>query len=283
MRIRGFQDRADAGAIRRLVTAQGWNPGRHDVETFTAADPEAWLLAEVDRGVVGAVLATRWNDAFGWIGLYIVDEAHRGRGIGLALFRAALDRLAPATVGLDGDASQQENYRRSGFADVHANTRWHGPAAVWRGAGPSTGTEVATAGDVAFDALVALDARATGSPRPRLLRAWLDQPEAISVATVEEGAVTGFATVRPAASGWKVGPLVAPDPRTAAALVAAAVSGLADDTVCWLDTPAPNAAATTLLRQRGYERAPTSARMVRGAPPDTDLSLLFALLAHEVG
>ena len=117
--LRGFR-RGDAAFIRSLVEQQGWNGGVHDVETFTEVDPDAWIVAEIDARPVGIVLATRWNESQGWIGLYLVHPEFRGRGIGLELFRAALARLAPGSVGLDGDARQQANYRRSGFLDVHA-------------------------------------------------------------------------------------------------------------------------------------------------------------------
>ena len=275
--IRGLEA-SDGAFIRGLIARQGWNGGRHDVETFATADPGAWLVAEVDGRPVGVTLATRWNDAFGWIGVYLVDPDFRGRGIGLALFGAALDRLEPRSVGLDGDPRQQDNYRRSGFVDVHGNTRWYGPAGVWSETG-----EVVPPSDVPFDALVAIDAQALGSERPSLLRAWIDQPEAVSVAAVRGGHVVGFATARPASDGWKVGPVHALDADVAATVIAGAVAHLAPETTCWLDTPDPNTAAADLLRAHGYEAAPTSGLMVRGTPPPADLGISFAITAHEVG
>jgi GNAT superfamily N-acetyltransferase len=274
--IRGFSP-PDAAFIRSLIARQGWNGGLHDPETFAAADPDAWLIAELDGEPVGVTLATRWNDAFGWIGVYLVDPDLRARGIGLALFRRALECLQPRSVGLDGDPAQQANYRRSGFVDVHPNTRWHGPAGAWEAAG-----EVVPAAELAFDDLVALDARAVGAERRALLRAWLDQPEAVSVAVVD-GRVTGFATARPASDGWKVGPVHASDAATASAVIAGAVADLAPDTVCWLDAPDPNGEARELFSSHGYEASPTSGRMTRGEAPPADVSISFALTAHEVG
>lgn len=280
-KLRGFQPK-DTAFIRSLVAKQGWNAGVHDVETFTEVDPDAWIVAEIDERPVGIVLATRWNESHGWIGLYLVHPEFRGRGIGLELFQAALARLAPGGVGLDGDARQQANYRRSGFVDVHANTRWRGPARLWR-----TGTETAEAVDargLPIEPFVDLDARAVGSPRPRLLRAWFAQPEARHVALLRDGHLAGLATARPARQGWKIGPLYAPDVSGAAALLAAVTRDLDPDDECWLDTPNPNAAATALMEDVGATGAPTSGRMVRGqaAAGDTS-SVMFGLLAHEVG
>lgn len=276
MEIRGWEP-ADGAFIRSLIARQGWIGGRHDPETFNAADPGAWLIAEVNGRPVGVTLAIAWNDDYGWLGSYLVDPDFRGRGIGLALFTRALERLAPRTIGLDGDPAQQANYRRSGFVEVHPNARWNGPAGAWE-----TTTPTVTATSVPFDELVALDARAVGAERRALLRAWLDQPEAISVA-VGDGGVTGFATARPASRGWKIGPVRALDDASAAAAIAGAVAHLPADTRCWVDVPAANAAAGALLAVHGFEAAPSTARMTRGAPPPADLTVAFALTGHEVG
>ena len=275
--IRGITG-PDAVFVRDLIARQGWNGGVHDVETFAAVDPGAWLVAEIDGRPVGVTLATRWNDAFGWVGVYLVEPEHRGRGIGLALFQRTVERLAPRSIGLDGDPAQQDNYRRSGFVDVHPNTRWQGPAGAWRGVEGSV-----AASQVSFEELLALDARALGTERPALLRAWLDQPEATTGVALRDGRVAGFATARPAFDGWKVGPVHAHDAVVAASAIAGAVAALPPDTVCWLDVPEPNVEARALMRRHRYEASPTSGRMARGSAPPADLGVSFALTAHEVG
>ncbi|MGZ4132152.1 MAG: GNAT family N-acetyltransferase [Actinomycetota bacterium] len=281
--VRGLEP-GDPDAVRSLIDAEGWNRGLQDVDTFTATDPDAWFVAEADSRVVGMVLATRWSDGFGWIGLYLVDPEYRGRGIGVDLFGHALARLEPGVVGLDGDPAQQANYRRSGFRDVHGITRWRGPASAWRRPPADPTLALADPRELAFDALVAMDARTVGAPRPALLRAWLDQPEARLAAATRADDLVGFAIARPARHGWKVAPVLADDAVVAEAVVAAVVRGLPDDAVCWLDVPDPNAASQALTRAHGFEPAPTSGRMVRGrSGPDPDVTTLFAILAHEVG
>jgi GNAT superfamily N-acetyltransferase len=281
-RIRGLRD-GDAEFVRDLVAAEGWNAGLRDVETFTAADRGAWFIADVGEEPVGVTLATRWNATCGWIGLYLVAAAWRGRGIGLTLFRAALARLEPGSIGLDGDASQRANYRRAGFVDVHGNTRWCGPAASWCDASPAPDVTMVSGTDVTVSDLVALDTRALGVSRSALASAWLAQPDAHSAAAVRDGHVVGFATARPARSGWKIGPLYAGDATMAAALAGAVTSSIPQDETCWLDVPDPNEEAQELCRERGLISAPTSGRMMRGPLPGADVSFTYGLLAHEVG
>src|SRR5437867_9567926 len=95
---------------------EGWNPGLHDAPCFHAADPQGFLIAEVDGEPAGCISAVSYAGRFGFIGLYIVVPARRGQGIGLRLWGEAMSRLSGHVVGLDGVPSQQENYRRSGFA-----------------------------------------------------------------------------------------------------------------------------------------------------------------------
>jgi predicted N-acetyltransferase YhbS len=250
----------DADAIRGLIDAEGWNGGLRDVDTFAAADPEAFLVAEADGRVVGTVLASRWSEGFGWIGLYLVDPAHRGRGIGIDLFGRALARLEPGTVGLDGDASQQANYRRSGFRDVHGITRWRGLASAWRRRPADPTLALADPRELAFDALVAMDARTAGARRPALLRAWLDQPEARLAAATRADDLVGFAAARPARHGWKVAPVLAADPAAAELLIGSVVYDLPDDTTCWLDAPHPNLPANSATGMSSITVIPVSAR-----------------------
>ncbi|MDM0022149.1 GNAT family N-acetyltransferase [Variovorax saccharolyticus] len=94
---------------------EGWNPGLHDAACFHAADPDGFLVAECDGKAVGCISAVSYAGRFGFIGLYIVRPGWRGRGIGLRLWTAGMQRLSGQVVGLDGVPAQQDNYRKSGF------------------------------------------------------------------------------------------------------------------------------------------------------------------------
>ena len=61
------------------------NPGLFDAESFHAADPDGFLLGELDGEPIGSVSAVRYGTEFGFLGFYIVKPAYRGQGYGLRL------------------------------------------------------------------------------------------------------------------------------------------------------------------------------------------------------
>src|SRR5271169_1324234 len=83
---------------------EGWNPGLFDAESFHAADPDGFLLGELDGEPIGSVSAVRYGTEFGFLGFYIVKPAYRGQGYGLRLWRAAMDRLGSRNVGLEASS-----------------------------------------------------------------------------------------------------------------------------------------------------------------------------------
>ncbi len=120
--------RADLELALTWAEAEGWNPGREDAEAFLAADPGGFLMAEVDGAPAASLSIVRSEGEHAFLGLYICRPDLRGRGVGHALWREEMDRLAQRSVGLDGAPAQQANYARSGFAPSHRTIRFCGVA-----------------------------------------------------------------------------------------------------------------------------------------------------------
>jgi hypothetical protein len=120
--------RADLDMAIDWAAAEGWNPGLHDADTFNAADPAGFLLGLLKTQPVAMISAVQYGMHFGFIGFYIVQPEFRERGHGIALWRAAMERLAGRTIGLDGVVAQQDSYRKSGFELAWNNVRYEGVA-----------------------------------------------------------------------------------------------------------------------------------------------------------
>ena len=258
------------------AAAEGWNPGLDDAAAFAAADPDGFFVAEVDGAPVAAISVVNHSDSFAFLGLYLCQPAHRGRGIGYALWHHALAHASDRTVGLDGVAAQQENYARSGFVRAGAPTRFEGPC----GTPDTSGIRPVAPSDL--EALAALDRTANGFGRPRFLNTWLaDTATRKTVVQVAGGQVTGFATARLCRKGCKVGPIIADNVATALRLTHAAAASLNAETMI-VDIPGTQPTFQTTLRAEGFAPTFETARMYRGPAPETGRGL-FAVATLELG
>jgi predicted N-acetyltransferase YhbS len=287
------------------AAAEGWNPGLDDAAPFAAADPDGFLIGTIEGEPVATISLVGPDPSFGFLGFYIVAPAFRGRGHGLAIWSAALERRRFRTVGLDGVVAQQPNYAKSGFALAHRNVRYGGrvdPAALLTvevGASREGGPGAASAGAAALPApgggvIVAIGAAfasaVTAYDRPfypagrtAFLIAWLT-PTATrrGLALVRDGAVAGYGVARRCRTGAKIGPLFADDAAGAEALFRA-LAGLFPEGDIFLDPPEPHAAATALARR--FDLAPVfeTARMYRGPAPDLPIGRTFGITTFELG
>jgi len=267
------------------AAAEGWNPGLHDAAAFHAADPGGFLVAEIAGEPVGVISAVKTGADFGFVGFYIVTPEWRGKGCGMALWRAAMARLEGRAVGLDGVVAQQANYAKSGFVLAHRNVRYGGLAPVGGAVAveeTDPATDVRAADAVSFAELAAYDAAHFGCARTEFLRAWLALPESRARVVVRGGAVAGFGVARRCREGVKIGPLFADDEAVAEALFAA-LSGLAPGERLFLDVPEPNAAAVALARRHGLAPVFETARMYRGPAPSLPLARIHGITSFELG
>lgn len=263
-----------------FAALEGWNPGLHDAACFHAADPGGFLVAECLGQSVGCIAAVSYAGRFGFIGLYIVAPAWRGRGIGRRLWTEGMARLAGQVVGLDGVPAQQENYRRSGFELAWQNVRFAGAA---RRTGRTEPAQIVPLGAVDFALLCADDRRVFPAPRAEFLRSWIAMPDAAGLGWLEQGRVTGWGLIRRCREGHKIGPLVADDPSIASTLFAALCERVPVGDTVYLDVPMPNADALKLAQAQGLHGVFETARMYSGTAPACELQRVYGITTFELG
>lgn len=256
---------------------EGWNPGLADADAFHAADPAGFMVGLLDGEPVATLSAVRYGSDFGFMGFYIVEPSHRGRGYGLQLWNAGLTHLAGRNIGLDGVLAQQGNYQKSGFKLAYRNIRFEGRAAGRNDPMPGL-TEVS---ELPFDLLEAYDRRCFPSSRAVFLQHWLRQPGARSLGILEGGQLKGYGMIRPCRTGYKIGPLLADDPELASALFGALTSEL--DAAIFLDVPEVNPAAVVLAERSGMTAVFETARMYTGEAPRIPLDHVFGVTSFELG
>lgn len=282
---------ADALIIRRMTpadvrlaidwaAAEGWNPGLNDAECFYAADPQGFLVGEVDGRPVGCISAVAYGDSFGFIGLFLVQREFRGHEIGPRLGQEAMRYLAGRNIGQDGVLAKVPIYGKLGFHLAYSNARYKGVGIA--GGAPVKGSVVDVAG-LPFAEVAAFDRRYFPGPRDTFLRAWIAQPGARALAALNSGGgVRGYGVVRPCRVGFKIGPLFADDAATAETLFLDLASTAAGAPV-FLDIPEPNAAAVDLVTRHRMEKVFATARMYTAAPPDVNVNGIFGVTTYELG
>ncbi len=258
------------------AAAEGWNPGLADTSCFSVIDPAGFLVGELGGKPAAIISCVNYDDAFAFLGFYIVRPDLRGRGFGIRIWRAALEHSGGRTVGLDGVLDQQDNYRRSGFTLAYRNIRYGGRPLI-------AGTHDATVPlrDIRFDVLAAIDARCFPAARPDFLRAWIDAPGHVGRALVRDGQLAGWGVIRPARNGRKIGPLYAAD-RTAAEAIFSALVGRGEGEV-FIDVPEPNHPAAQMAQAHGLKPTFETARMYTGPVRAVAIGRIFGVTTFEVG
>ena len=255
---------------------EGWNPGLGDDRAFRVADPDGFLLGEVDSEPVGCISVVRYGAGFGFLGFYIVRPEFRGRSHGIAIWNAGMAHLADRNIGLDGVVAQQDNYRRSGFQYAHANERYAG---IGGGTAPSGPVPLS---EVPFDRVEAYDREIFVAPRATFLRRWIAPPRGRAFGVVADGRLAGYGVIRPCREGHKIGPLFADTPAVAETLFAALAAAVPGDPI-FLDVPRPNAEALALVARHGMKPVFETARMYTRGDPGVPVARVYGITTFELG
>lgn len=284
---------AQIGLVTDWARDEGFCPGQGDVAIYRQTDRQGLWLGWLDGEPIGCIAGVRYSAAYGFVGLFIVQPAHRGRGHGVSLWRHALAHLADVScIGLEAAPERISDYAGWGFRAASPTTRWrrHSLPGEWQQP-PSAGDglRLLEAAALPEEAIQAYDAAREPSPRPHFLKNWLHHPAGVVQVLVDErGRCHGFGRIRPCllsqgemASGWRIGPLLADTPALAERLLRALLNRHPGEVL--IDAPGANRHAATLLRHLDFSPGPRTLRMYRGTQPRQTLADVYGLACLELG
>lgn len=219
----------DLAAARQLSTQSGWNQTEADWRRLLSLLPETCFAGRVDGNLVATSTLAIHGTKIGWIGMVLVDEAHRRRGYGSAIFEraleAALDRNLEI-IGLDATDAGCAVYRQYGFVEVGKIDRWASTLRV-----RDVNADVTTVREqTEVSEVISFDRRFGGGDRRALLEHLLDSSGVTGLLRRRDGELRGYAIVRPGRTRPQVGPVVALDYGDVEALLSA-VAKRVDDAI----------------------------------------------------
>jgi GNAT superfamily N-acetyltransferase len=272
---------ADIPAGMRLKDLDGWNQTAEDWRRFLQSNPEGCFVAEWSGQLVGTVTTIVYERRFAWIGMVLVDPEHRGKGIGTALLRSAIDYLdgrAIPCLKLDATPQGRPIYERLGFRAEYEIERW-----VLERDNSAPVKELAVGDTVELESVLEVDREVFGADRSALLRSLaMAAPESVMVSR-NAGVVTGYALGRRGSRADHLGPWVASNAAAAREILERFLGRSSRKTV-FVDVVKDNRWAPELVSEKGFRFSRPLTRMYRGqnqSPGRVDR--LCAILGPEFG
>lgn len=262
-----------------LAAEEGWNPGLYDADAFFNTDEKGFLIGYLNEKPIGCISAVSYGNKFGFIGFYIIIPEYRGKGYGIKLWNAAINKLKNHNIGLDGVIEQQENYKKSGFKLAYSNIRFEWINSVKH----EHDDNIVDFSQIPFDIIMDYDGKFFPEDRSGFLKSWMMMPESFSYAYMINNKIEGYGVIRKCRKGYKVGPLFSENVGIAEKLFLKLCSSVENGTSIYLDIPDVNNEGISLAGKYGMKKVFGTARMYTGKFPDLPLNKIFGVTTFELG
>ncbi|GFY54514.1 n-acetyltransferase domain-containing protein, partial [Trichonephila inaurata madagascariensis] len=115
----------DLHSILELVKSVNRMVGSDEIQSWMLKDPKALFVAEISsqtgarKELAGLCCGTILDSDLGFMGLYMVKENMRGKGVGFKLWKATREHIGDRNIGVCGDMENFVKYReKEGFEHV---------------------------------------------------------------------------------------------------------------------------------------------------------------------
>lgn len=233
-----------------LAKDEGWISTRRELAFLLERSPDGCLVYHEDGKQVGFVTAVPYSTS-GWIGNLLVAATARGRGIGTALFKQAMQVLQSngiRTVWLTASRYGRPIYERNGFIACDQVRRWER-------SGENKQQSMTTV--TVLPDWQEIDYLGWGDSRNELLAYAAANGTAV-------GAEDGFLVLQRLGSSQQIGPFGALNSAAAQKLLEQMLPGAGR---VLLDVPSSNRGASKLLTSRGFTVSSEVDLMYAGQPP----------------
>ncbi len=290
--IRPLKD-SDIPLITKWSRKEGFAPGAGDLGIYRHTDQQGLWVGSINKKPIGCIAGVKYNQSYGFIGLFLVVKEHRGNGYGVELWKHAINHLIDLPcIGLEAALDRVEDYSGWGFVPSSQTTRWQSLSddcnldQQFDLDKSYEGLQILQDDQIPSNVVQAYDETREPSPRPHFLSDWLHHPAGKVLALVDgNGSCHGFGRIRPCllrkGEGWRVGPLLADSSELALLLLSKLVKK--HPGVVILDSPGLNPQASPLFEACGFKATSQTLRMYRGYQPPISMSNVYGLACLELG
>ena len=264
-----------------LCRAAGWNQLAADWAVFLEYSKGGAKVILHDGQVAGTVTAVDYQRRFGWIGMVLVEEHLRNRGIGTQLMSLALEHLrATETVKLDATPAGRRVYLPLGFVDEWGLMRMVCLAALVTVRNPIA---VRTMDPRDQERVMQWDREVFGADRTAILWHYRDLAPDFALVAERGGRLEGYAFGRRGFRWDQAGPIVAESRDAAQALLATTLSQHRGRPML-VDSCLADPEWISWLREIGFVEQRPYTRMYRGTNRFPGLpEAQYAILGPELG
>ncbi len=264
------------------ASLEGWNPGKHDIDVFWNTDPDGFYGVKVNDQLIAGGAIISYAGEFGFMGLFIVQSQYRNDGIGNKLWHARKNMLKSrlkenASIGMDGILAMQPYYQKGGFNIAFRDERYE-----FQGKEYTYSDNVSPIVPEDFEDILKYDSLNFGFERRQFLTQWLKMPDSMAIKYKHNNEIVGYAVIRRAEKGYRIGPLFAQNDETAEDLLKCCLSNSSEDSV-HLDIPTINENAINLVKKYNGKYIFECARMYCGEAPNIPIKDVYGITSFELG
>jgi len=269
-------------ACQELSIEAGWNQNKAD---WCFLLDHGFVLG-ICRGeqLVASAGVIPYGDRFGWICMVLVTTAERRNGLASRLMHACITWLTGrgAIAGLDATSAGREVYSRLGFRDIYPITRFQRLDKAVPSHEDDSAASIRLLRSDEMAEVARFDRAEFGESRLELLAEWQRRMPDIALCSSASGQIVGYVLGREGLTATHIGPLVARDEMSGAALLRSAI-GRARGPV-FIDVPDRHQTLAALLVSEGFSVQRTFTRMLLGRFEPLDRpERIFALTGAEFG
>ena len=275
-------NKSDLATLIKWASNEGWNPGVNDAEVFWNTDPNGFYGFYYDNELIAGGAIISYNKEFGFMGLFIVHKDYRNKGIGRKLWHLRKNYLinklnTNASIGMDGVLAMQPFYNKGGFNIAFRDERYEFTSKEY-----SFSNHISTIDIEDFDEIIKYDVSFFGCQRTLFLKYWLFMTESKAIKYKKDDKIIGYAVIRKAETGYKIGPLFANNTQIAEELFKSCLT-IAPNNSVFLDIPTTNQNAVDLVKKYNGKYIFECARMYYGLTPKIFIENIYGITTFELG